>query len=128
MQSREWTIGVTLGTCAIVLSACAGTVTSKYAPENTTTAINRPMKDRDCYDAAVVLGVDMQRAQNIARKVLTALDARITTAKVTPTRARTGPNVFVTPSSRTATDTPTLCPKCEAWSKSRVNLVLSWGS
>lgn len=62
---------------AMMTSGCAGTSVSKYTPTSSQYAVNQPVKDPDCYDASVMLGVDATRAKDISRKILTALDATI---------------------------------------------------
>ncbi len=74
---RRSTVAVTtIGACAIALSGCAGTASSRYQPDDPQT-VNQPVKDPKCYDASVLLGVDETRARDIARKVLAALDSNI---------------------------------------------------
>jgi hypothetical protein len=60
----------------VIMSGCAGTQVSKYS-YNETLIINEPVKDADCYDASVLLGVDIKRAKDIAKKVVIALDSTI---------------------------------------------------
>jgi hypothetical protein len=62
----------------LVLSAfgCAGTTKSAFVHDESF-QVNVPEKDAGCYDAAVLLGVDFERAREIARKVIVGLDATI---------------------------------------------------
>lgn len=55
---------------------CAGTLTSKFKHDDSF-RINEPQKQESCYDAAVLLGVDMKRGMDIAKKVIVGLDATI---------------------------------------------------
>lgn len=63
--------------CALLLTGCAGTGTSKYSPSSAQYVVNQPVKDADCYDASVMLGVGQARALDISKKVLVALDSTI---------------------------------------------------
>ena len=55
---------------------CAGTMMSSFK-YNDNVRINEPQKGESCYDAAVLLGVDLTRGRDIARKVIVGLDATI---------------------------------------------------
>jgi hypothetical protein len=66
-----------LGSCVLLLSGCAGTLDSKYTPSGQQYVVNQAVKDAGCYDASVMLGADAERARDIAKKVLVALDAKI---------------------------------------------------
>ena len=59
-----------------IMSGCAGTQVSKYS-YNESYKVNEPIKGEKCYDASVVLGVDIKRAKDIAKKILIALDSKI---------------------------------------------------
>lgn len=59
-----------------IMSGCAGTQVSKYS-YNENYIVNQPVKGEKCYDASVLLGVDLKRAKDIAKKVVTALDSKI---------------------------------------------------
>ena len=65
--------------CSIIaaISGCAGTQVSKYS-YNENYVVNQPVKDEKCYDASALLGVDMKRAKDIAKKVIIGLDSEIT--------------------------------------------------
>ena len=60
-----------------VISGCAGTQVSKFS-YNDKYVVNQPVKDEKCYDASVLLGTDMARANDIAKKVIIGLDSTIT--------------------------------------------------
>lgn len=60
------------------LAACAGVKTSKYSYD-ASYRLNQPVKDAECYDASVLLSKDLAASKDIAKKVLTALDATIGT-------------------------------------------------
>jgi hypothetical protein len=59
------------------MSGCAGTHVSKYSYDENYN-VNEPVKGKKCYDASVLLGVDLKRAKDIAKKVVIALDSKIT--------------------------------------------------
>jgi len=61
----------------VIMSGCAGTQVSKFS-YNENYIVNEPVKDKKCYDASVLLGVDIKRAKDIAKKVIIALDSKIT--------------------------------------------------
>lgn len=60
-----------------IMSGCAGTLVSKFS-YNENYNVNQPIKGEKCYDASVLLRVDIKRARDIAKKVIIALDSRIT--------------------------------------------------
>jgi|SRR3989338_343794 len=55
---------------------CAGTMTSSFK-YNDNLRLNEPQKGESCYDASVLLGVDLKRGMDIAKKVISGLDATI---------------------------------------------------
>ena len=63
--------------CIAIISGCAGTHVSKYSYDENYN-VNEPVKGEKCYDASVLLGVDLKRAKDIAKKVVIALDSKIT--------------------------------------------------
>ena len=60
----------------VIMSGCAGTHVSKFS-YNENYNVNNPVKGEKCYDASVLLGVNMQRAKDIAKKAIIALDSKI---------------------------------------------------
>lgn len=72
------TIGVIVASA--VISGCAGVATSNMS-YNSTMQLNAPQKAADCYDAAVLLGGNLDRAKDITKKVLVAIDAKIISEK-----------------------------------------------
>jgi hypothetical protein len=72
---------------AVIMSGCAGTQVSKFS-YNENYNINEPIKGEKCYDASVLLGVDMKRAKDIAKKVIIALDSKITEETDTSIKAQ----------------------------------------
>lgn len=72
------TIGLVV--TAAVISGCAGMSTSSMS-YNSQMQVNAPQKAENCYDAAVLLGVNLARAKDITKKVLVAVDATIETEK-----------------------------------------------
>jgi len=60
-----------------IMSGCAGVQVSKFAYDETY-QVNKPIKGEKCYDASVLLGVDLNRARDISKKVLVAVDSTIT--------------------------------------------------
>ncbi len=62
---------------AASLAGCAGLETSNLA-YNDSAKVGEPIKTEGCYDAAVLLGRDLDASHEIARKVLAAIDSSIT--------------------------------------------------
>ncbi len=60
-----------------VVSGCAGVQVSKFTYDDTY-QVNKPMKGEKCYDASVLLGVEINRARDISKKVLVAVDSTLT--------------------------------------------------
>ncbi len=48
---------------------------------NSKIQVNAPQKAENCYDAAVLLGANLQRTKEITKKVLVAVDAKIEAEK-----------------------------------------------
>ena len=65
-----------VGIVAALHCGCAGTYVSKYAYDDGLKT-NVPVKDGNCYDASILLGVPAKRAKDIAEKVIAAVDATI---------------------------------------------------
>lgn len=63
-----------------VVSGCAGVATSTMS-YNDQMQVNASKKGEGCYDAAVLLGANVDRTKDITKKVLTAVDARIVAEK-----------------------------------------------
>jgi hypothetical protein len=59
-----------------MMLGCAGTLKSNFN-YTSNLRINEPQKGGSCYDAAVLLGVDLKRGRDVAKKVLSGLDATI---------------------------------------------------
>jgi hypothetical protein len=78
----------------VIISGCAGTYVSKFS-HNESYNINEPVKGEECYDASVLLGVDMKRAKDIARKVIIALDSEITEETNTSVKAQRNRHIGV---------------------------------
>ena len=76
----------TFGAMAIV-SGCAGLQVSEFTYDESY-QINKPKKGEKCYDASVLLGVDLNRARDIAKKVLVAVDSKITEETDTLVKAK----------------------------------------
>ena len=70
-----------------IISGCAGTHVSKISYDKISN-INEPIKGDKCYDAAVLLGIDIKRAKDIAKKVIIALDSKITEEQGTSIKAQ----------------------------------------
>ena len=77
-----------------IMSGCAGTHVSKYS-YNENYNVNEPIKGEKCYDASVLLGVNMQRAKDIAKKTLIALDSKITEDTYTSIKAQRNRHIGV---------------------------------
>jgi hypothetical protein len=60
----------------VFLSGCAGVQVSKFTYDDSY-QVNKPIKGEKCYDASVLLGVDINRARDIAKKALVAVDSTI---------------------------------------------------
>jgi hypothetical protein len=63
-----------------LISGCAGVATSSMN-YNSSMQVNAPQKAADCYDAAVLLGANLDRTKDITKKVLVAVDAKIVSEK-----------------------------------------------
>ena len=79
IEKKVRSISVLIVVCGLVviMSGCAGTYISKFT-YNETYKVNKPVRGGGCYDASVLLGVDMTRAKDIAKKVILAHDSTIT--------------------------------------------------
>ncbi len=77
-----------------ILSSCAGTHVSKLS-YNENYNINEPVKGEKCYDASVLLGVDIERSKDIAKKVIIALDSTITEETDTVIKAQRNRHIGV---------------------------------
>jgi len=75
-QTRSFMCLSLMALLTIVFFGCAGTMSSGFVHDETYN-VNEPVKDPECYDASVLLGVDMERARDIVRKVVAGLDAMI---------------------------------------------------
>lgn len=78
----------------IIMSGCAGTDVSKFT-YNENYKVNETIKGEGCYDASVLLGVDMVRAKDIAKKVIIALDSTITDESDTLIKAQRNRHIGV---------------------------------
>ena len=78
----------------VIVSGCAGTHVSKFSYDEFYN-INEPAKGEKCYDASVLLGVAINRAKDIAIKVLVALDSKITEETDTTIRAQRNRHIGV---------------------------------
>jgi hypothetical protein len=72
---NAWKLGSVLAGATLV-SGCAGMATSNFNYDSQL-QVNAPRKTDGCYDAAVLLGANRQKTQEIMRKVLVAVDAKI---------------------------------------------------
>ena len=77
-----------------IMSGCAGTHVSKYSYKENYN-VNQPVKGEKCYDTSVLLGVNMQRAKDIAKKALIALDSKITEETDTSIKAQRNRHIGV---------------------------------
>lgn len=95
VQKNKITVSmiVVFGFMAIV-SGCAGTHVSQYSYSEAYN-VNEPVKGEKCYDASVLLSVDMQRAKDIAQKTLIALDSKITEETDTTIKAQRNRHIGV---------------------------------
>ncbi len=77
-----------------IISGCAGTHVSKFS-YNENSVVNEPVKGGKCYDASVLLGVDVNRAKDIAKKVIIALDSKISEETDTSIKAQRNRHIGV---------------------------------
>ncbi len=76
-QVRKKILSMLILVCsAVVITGCAGTNVSNFSYDNNY-KVNIPVKGEKCYDASVLLGVDIKNAKDIAKKVIVALDSTI---------------------------------------------------
>jgi hypothetical protein len=85
-RERVLFLGAAIFTVALV-SGCAGTQVSKFQ-YNQGYRENMPQKAPECFDASVLLGADMERSRDIAKKVMAALDATIEEEKESVIKAQ----------------------------------------
>ena len=77
IQSYKWQrISVMVFCGMAIITGCAGTQVSKFSYDESY-KVNEPIKGEKCYDASVLLEVDIKRAKDIAKKVIVALDSTI---------------------------------------------------
>jgi len=95
-EKRSLTISLLVVICSFVvlMSGCAGTHVSKFSYSESYN-VNEPVKGEECYDASVLLGVDMTRAKDIAKKVIIALDSEITEETDTSIKAQRNRHIGV---------------------------------
>jgi len=77
-----------------IITGCAGTQVSSFSYSKDYT-VNEPKKDNKCYDASVLLGVDITRAKEISKKVLVAVDATISEETDTSIKAQRNRHIGV---------------------------------
>ena len=65
---------------SVVMSGCAGVTTSAFNYDDKM-KINVPQKTEECFDAAVLLGANVDRTKEILVKVIAAFDAKIYNVK-----------------------------------------------
>ncbi len=96
IEKKVRSISVLIVVCSFVLimSGCAGTHVSKFTYDENYT-VNEPVKGEGCYDASVLLGEDMARAKDIAKKVIIALDSTITEETETSIKAQRNRHIGV---------------------------------
>ena len=92
-KNKLFSLVIVFGFVAI-MSGCAGTHVSKYS-YNENYNVNEPVKGEKCYDASVVLSVNMQKAKDIAKKTLIALDSKITEETDTSIKAQRNRHIGV---------------------------------
>lgn len=78
----------------LVVSGCSGVQVSKYSYDDSY-QVNKPIKGEECYDASVLLGVNLNRARDIAKKVLVGVDSTITEEADTLIKAKRNRHVGV---------------------------------
>lgn len=76
------------------LAGCAGTYSSSFNHDSSY-QINQPVKSKDCYDASVLLNKSLTEAKAISKKVLVAVDARISEETDTSLKAQRNRHIGV---------------------------------
>jgi hypothetical protein len=61
---------------AVLSTGCAGIATSNLTYDEQL-QLNTPKKTEGCYDASVLLGANVERTKDVARKVLVAVDSTV---------------------------------------------------
>ncbi len=62
--------------CIVMLSGCGGTKVSRFSYDESY-QLNQPNKESNCYDASILLDAHLQKAKDISKKVIIAIDASI---------------------------------------------------
>lgn len=78
----------------LILPSCGGTKVSRFSYDESY-QINQTNKSEDCYDASILLEADLQKAKDISRKVVVAIDARIEEESLTFIRAQRNRHIGV---------------------------------
>ncbi len=77
-----------------IISGCAGSQVSTFKYDDTY-EVNVPVKSEKCYDASVLLGENIERTKDVAKKVLVALDATIKEETETSIKAQRNRHIGV---------------------------------
>ena len=94
IQTKKFLYLLVVCSFIVIMSGCAGTHVSKFS-YNENYNVNEPVKGEKCYDASVLLRVDMKRAKDIAKKVIIALDSQITEETDTSIKAQRNRHIGV---------------------------------
>ena len=94
IQTKKFLYLLVVCSFIVIMSGCAGTHVSKFS-YNENYNVNEPVKGEKCYDASVLLGVDMKRAKDIAKKVIIAFDSQITEETDTSIKAQRNRHIGV---------------------------------
>ena len=94
-MNKNRAISTILFLCFIfILSGCGGTRLSRFSYD-ASYQLNQINKAEDCYDASIFLDADIQRANDITRKVLVAIDATIQEESISFIRAQRNRHIGV---------------------------------
>ena len=80
--------------CVAILSGCGGTKVSRFSYDESY-QLNQTNKDEDCYDASILLGANLQKAKDLSKKVVIAIDATVQEESLTFIRAQRNRHIGV---------------------------------
>ena len=77
-----------------LLSGCGGTQVSRFSYDESFT-LNQTKKSEDCYDASIFIGTNIQKAKDISKKVVIAIDSTIEEESLTFIKAQRNRHIGV---------------------------------
>ena len=86
-QFKKFIFISAVASLCFIITGCAGTQVSSFS-YNKDYGVNEPKKANKCYDASVLLGVDIARAKEISKRVIVAVDATTTEETDTSIKAQ----------------------------------------